>query len=355
MITVLACYERISLFHTLDPFFHKRFRKLFHFTQSVEYCIKRDKNRILILERWFKNDLPPDLELMKKLREKYKTIVFLDGYAAAGTHLLEILPFVDFLFHKSVFTDRNHYRKNLFSKRLVSDYYHNKYGIEDTDPEYKVSLNLKQDDMERILLSWNIGLGDYPRRHKPQRMGVAIARSISPDLGRLFRSGNTNPPVDFSSAERKIDIHARFGLVSNKSISFHRELYLKLIKNDRRFLTGSVPQNRYYTELKDSKIVFSPFGWGEVCFRDFEAVISGALLLKPDMSHLKTYPDIYIPYETYIPVDWNGNDLIEKVDEYLQNDKERIRITRNAWENYQNELSGINDRFERILHEIMDR
>ena len=30
----------------------------------------------------------------------------------------------------------------------------------------------------------------------------------------------------------------------------------------------------------------SPFGFGEICYRDFEAMLNGACLIKPDVSHL---------------------------------------------------------------------
>jgi hypothetical protein len=96
-------------------------------------------------------------------------------------------------------------------------------------------------------------------------------------------------------------------------------------------------------------MVLSPFGWGEVCFRDFEAIISGALLLKPDMSHLRTWPDVYVPNETYIPLAWDGQDLRDKVDYYLTHTAERERIARNAWDRYHAQLAGLEDRFRNLF------
>ena len=63
--------------------------------------------------------------------------------------------------------------------------------------------------------------------------------------------------------------------------------------------------------------VLSPFGYGEICFRDFEAVLSGALLLKPDCGHLETWPDIY-GEGTYVPLDWMASDLHFKSAEVLE-------------------------------------
>ena len=352
MITVLAYFERISLFHTMEPFFSKRFRKMFTITGNLDWCLKGDKNKVLFMERWFKNDLPPDLELMQRLRDKYRTIVFFDGYAAAGNHLLELLPYVDHLFHKSVFTDPGHYMQDLYGKRLFADYYHKTFGIVDSNPEYTPNLSLGNSDTKRIDLSWNIGLGDYPRRHKSQRAGVIIARTISPSIGRLFRTGSDKPPADFAGSRRSVSVHARIGLISSETVAHQRKLALDQMAGNQIFVTGSVPQNRYYLELEKSKIVYSPFGWGEVCFRDFEAIKAGAMLLKPDMSHLRTWPDIYIPYETYIPVKWDGSDLLQKAEQYLSDDTGRKRIAVNAWEQYHAETASMDERFESILSKI---
>ncbi|HDQ15186.1 MAG TPA: glycosyltransferase family 1 protein [Sediminispirochaeta sp.] len=355
MITVLAYYERISVYHTMEPFFLPRYRGLFHFTASPEYCLRRDRNRVLFMERWFKNDLPPDLDLMRRLRERYERIVFFDGYAAAGTHLLELLPYVDILYHKALFNDQGLYRKQLYNKRLFADYYAERYQIRDDEPEYPQLYRPTDDELAKIRLSWNIGLGDYPRRHLPQRLGVLISRLLSPRLGRLIRSGGETPPPDFSSEKRATPVHARFGLVDSRSVAMQRKLFIDLIADHGSFATGFVPQKRYYRDLYDAKMTLSPFGWGEVCFRDFEAVVTGSMLLKPDMSHLRTWPDIYIPYETYVPLSWDGDDLFEKVDYYLSRPKERSRIAAGAFEQYRKQRHSLPERFEAILQESIDR
>jgi hypothetical protein len=83
-------------------------------------------------------------------------------------------------------------------------------------------------------------------------------------------------------------------------------------------------------ELRRSRICVSPFGHGEVCFRDFEAVLHGCLLIKPDMGHLETRPNIYVPGQTYIPVRWDFGDLAEKCRYYLENESERAGIAERA-------------------------
>jgi hypothetical protein len=342
----------------MEPFFRGGNRRLFFLTQSADYCLRHDKNKILFMERWFQHREPRDLsagdiEMMTRLRDKYETIVFLNGQPEAGTNRLDLLPYVDRLFYKSVFSDPLNYTRNLYGKNLFADYYHRKYKIDDPGGGYRYTPALKDGDLKRVELSWNIGLGGYPRWHRRQRLGTVLARAGFPGAGRLFRTRSVPPPPDFSGDRRTIAVHARIDPVSCPSIAWQRHLYLDLIKDNPLFVTGLVSQRYYYKELFDSKIVLSPFGWGEVCFRDFEAIISGALLLKPDMSHLKTWPDVYIPYETYIPLNWDGTDIKEKTETYLADNKARERIAQNAWELYRKELGALEDRFSRLFQNIL--
>ncbi|NMC99440.1 MAG: glycosyltransferase family 1 protein [Bacteroidales bacterium] len=353
MITILAFYERISIFHTMTPFFLPKYRKLFLITNNINWCLKNDKNKILFIERFFKNDSTPDINLFKLLRDKYEKIVFFDGYAAAGTHNIELLEYADFFYHKSVFIDRSNYTKTLYAGRLFADYYHKKYNIIDSIPPYTPVSNLTLEQSYKIQLSWNIGLGTYPRYHLPQRIGTLIARFGLPSIGRFFSNGQIKKPHDFSSPKRKIPVNARIGMIKSESVNFQRRLIKEKITNDTRFVTDFVPQIKYYAELENSKIVLSPFGWGEVCFRDFEAIVSGSLLLKPSMEHLMTWPDIYKPYETYVPIDWDISDLKEKTDYYLANDSERERIAKNAWEQLFYQRTKIEDYFGNILNQIL--
>jgi hypothetical protein len=67
--------------------------------------------------------------------------------------------------------------------------------------------------------------------------------------------------------------------------------------------------------------------------------MAGALLLKPDMSHLKTWPDYYEPYVTYVPYAWNFSDLEEKVIDILENVNKYEEIARNGQQRFLDSLS----------------
>ena len=66
-----------------------------------------------------------------------------------------------------------------------------------------------------------------------------------------------------------------------------------------------IAQMRFLEEMRQSKLCWSPFGYGELCWRDIEAYMTGAVLIKPDVSHLGSLPDLYRPHETYLPVRWD--------------------------------------------------
>ncbi len=100
-----------------------------------------------------------------------------------------------------------------------------------------------------------------------------------------------------------------------------------------------------------SKVCFSPFGYGEVCWRDYEAVACGAVLLKPDMGHIETDPDIFVPWETYVPVSWDLSDLQETLHRVLSDNALRATIARTAFDTLRDWLRS--DSFARSMAPVL--
>ena len=69
------------------------------------------------------------------------------------------------------------------------------------------------------------------------------------------------------------------------------------------------------------------------------------------MSHVKTWPDLYIPYETYIPIAWDYSDLEAACAPYLADEAERQRIAANAYKTLIRALSpnAFIDRLEETM------
>lgn len=350
-ITILTFYDRIAAFHTLKPFLFSKEAKRFAYTNSPEWCLKKDRNRILVMVRWFLKPDRVDLDLLKKLRDKYERLIFFHDDAGGGIPRLEVLPYVDLFYQKALLKDRTLYMRELYGKELFSDYYHKRYGVRDPE-ERKRAVVEDPEQLKKLRLSWNIGIGDFPRATGRERFAVALARILGlPIVKPFYHRENLSERV-LTENRGQYPVHARLGLVARPSIAFHRKLILEKIKDDPRFITGEVGQKQYNREIRQSKIILSPFGWGELCYRDFEAVRNGALLLKPDMSHLETWPDVFLPFETYVPFSWDAEELIERAQRYLEDEPERRRIVRNAFDVYRAQLKELSHRFEGILAEI---
>ena len=116
-----------------------------------------------------------------------------------------------------------------------------------------------------------------------------------------------------------------------------------------------VPREEYIREMMESRSVFSPFGWGEVCTRDFEAFVYGAALIKPDMSHLITYPAWYEDGETYLRLNWDFSNFYDIVELLLSENRKRQinEIAAKGQEKYRSYVIGGQNEFaEHLLYQI---
>lgn len=134
---------------------------------------------------------------------------------------------------------------------------------------------------------------------------------------------------------RGLDIHYR-GSSYSPLAGYQREFcsnYIsKLTTISHPDGSKSIPHDAYIQEIKTASSILSPFGWGEICTRDFEAFVYGATLLKPSMEHCITFPNVYISNETYIPLDWSFCDIDEILEQI--NSKRYKEIAKNGQENY---------------------
>ena len=98
--------------------------------------------------------------------------------------------------------------------------------------------------------------------------------------------------------------------------------------------TSKISRFKYLNEIKNSKFVVSPFGWGEICPRDFETFFHGGVLIKPDMTIFDTWPNWYISKKTYLPINWDLKDFNNKIKFALNNYNKLKKIAINAQKNY---------------------
>lgn len=273
----------------------------------------------------YRTDRDEAIRTVAKLRSALgpdKTILYLDGDDDSCVQWPEILKDVDLYLKKHVFSDRNDYTKTYLGKSNLHDYAVREFGHVLSPLDYGDAGNVPlviesagpvpQEQIGKIHTSWNIGLD----------------RKIID----LYQSLRATP----YSHDREFDLAFR-GSVKRETFTYYLrrdvEDRLRPLEERYKLLIGSkrVSQEEYYQEMRNSRICVSPFGFGEICWRDFETVLCGALLIKPDMSHVETAPNIFVANETYVPVKWDFSDLESVVARVLNNEAERRRIVDNAY------------------------
>lgn len=99
--------------------------------------------------------------------------------------------------------------------------------------------------------------------------------------------------------------------ISGRLISAHRQDVVNRINSLTNLSTlstaaRSIPQRDYIKTLQNSKITVSPWGWGEACYRDYEALLHGCEVIKPRSYNMFSKPDIYnSKHMTFCNPDWS--------------------------------------------------
>lgn len=279
---------------------------------------------IVALKMTYRTDAAQALSISARICELAtgKMVVYLDGDDDICVQWADVLRKMDVYIKKHVFADSRRYTESFAGKSNLHDYVIREhdhhlspldYGGDNDVPVVIESTGpIPEDLLGKIQLGWNIGLD----------------RKIM-DLYEQVR----DTPINH---DRPYDVAFR-GSVKPETFSYHLrhpvQAELEPLASRFKLLIGSsrVTQEEYYQELKSSRICVSPFGFGELCWRDFEAVLCGTLLIKPDMSHLSTSPNIFVAGETYASVRWDFADLAKVCVFYLENEAERRRLVENAY------------------------
>lgn len=279
---------------------------------------------MIFLKLSYRTDPADALAIVQTLERaaKGRKLIYFDGDDDICIQWPEILPHVDAYVKKHAFRDRTRYLQKYAGKSNLHDYVHRKFNYVFTTRDYgnpwEKQLMISESGpvpaayLDKILLGVDLAGDDviWNLYHK-----VKAAKEIVPkEFDIIFRGAVTKGTIVY---------HLRGGI--EPVLREMEGLFRVIIPTER------VPRDEYYREMMRSRICISPFGYGEICWRDYEAVLCRSLLIKPNMDHLETYPDIFKPHETYVPVEWDFSDLREKCEYYLKNDTERERIVETAY------------------------
>jgi len=278
------------------------------------------------------------IRFLEQCRGLASKLVWFDISDSTSVTHFELLPFIDLYLKKHLLKDRTLYARPFYGGRIFSDYHHRVFGVTDEVP-FEQFHPLDEADGGKVALSWNMGMGDM--YHSFTRYNTLRRRF--PDI----LPPRYNVPFLAPEAPRTQDIFLRTTSdMGRASVSFDRKTLidrLERLLREHPEVTGSVqgplPIDEYRRQLSRARIGFGPFGWGELNVKEYETLILGAALVRPDISHMETWPDIFVPRETYAPYRWDFSDLEDVVLGLLADDAARLRLARQGQEAYRDMIS----------------
>lgn len=242
-----------------------------------------------------------------RLAGKGPPLVCFDGDDDCAILWPALLDICDLYVKKHVFADPADYARPFIGKSNLTDHVARETGRSFADDIIPRSGGIDPARLDRLHLGWNIALDDRISALEPW-------------------------PAE---APRSIDIAGRVHVAPESWIYPLRAPAIAALEALDGRWTVAVPHERvpravYDRELRSAKICVSPFGYGEICWRDFEAIMAGCLLVKPDMAHIRTAPDLFVAGETYVPAAWDYADLETVCAPFLADESARLAIVRRA-------------------------
>ncbi|MBU4377319.1 MAG: hypothetical protein KKD29_07630 [Candidatus Omnitrophica bacterium] len=285
------------------------------------------------------NELYDTMSLFKK---NIGRVIWFDTTDSTGTTQFNIMPFVDRYYKGQLLRNRSLYEKAFYGHRIFTDYYHERFGIEDdraaggqADLTEATATTLKKEYAAKLYLSWSSAMNEWGSYNYTYGGLLAKIKCHLP-FEMPYRVKFVKP-----DKRRSNDVLGRIGLAHKRdTVRYQRELITKALDKNFKTNTAKISRKEYLREIKNSKIGVSPFGLGEISCRDFEVIINGALLYKQDMSHLETWPPLYKDEKTYVSFAWDLSDFEYKLRTLLKDEDRIIRISKESQRTYEYYLYG---------------
>jgi hypothetical protein len=257
-------------------------------------------------------------------------VIYCDTTDSSGWIQTELLPVIHLYAKAQLVRDRSVYSRAMYGHRPYTDYFYRKLGVTDQHPEWSTAVN-DPALLGKLRVSWNSGLADYSL-YGPTRMAL-YRRAELPGLLRIPRK--FTPP----SRPRAQDISCRFGVsYPRETVAVQRKLIRERMSG--RIRTDKLSRRAYFKELEISKVIVSPFGFGEITLKDFEVFLTGGLLLKPDMSHIETWPNLFRDGQTMVAHRWDLTDFEEVLDRAIVDYPTLREYAARGQEDYRRHLVG---------------
>jgi len=276
-----------------------------------------------------------------KLKNYTNKLIYFDTTDSTGMIQSEIFNYVDSYWKFQILKDRSQYKKIFYGGRIFSNYYHKKFKVNDQNVLMSKSIN--DNDLSKIKLAWNFGLADYSYKNKYL---FFLRKKLLLDKLFFFSKKNNNIKNNFMFAAFNYQY-------SRETISFQRKKIKDLMKD---IYLEKIQELDYNFKLSRSKCVISPFGWGELAYRDFEGFYNKCILIKPNIDHLLTWPNFFVKDETYLDFAWDFSNLLDVVQSIKLNQKKYEDIALNGFNIYHNYTTGKNagEYFLNHLNNLLD-
>jgi hypothetical protein len=279
---------------------------------------------------WSKSRSNATFDLISSFRKSNLKVIWFDTTDSSATLQSKVFPAVDKYLKSQIVADKSRYTGKIYGGRIISDYYNSTLGITD-ETEGDLDEPISDQDLEKLGVSWNSGLADYST-YGPWK--IALHRR----LGFRFLLGHPGA-IAAPNRARENNLSARFSATySRTTVRYQREQIRMILA--AKLDTNKLNRRGYIKELTNSKIVLSPFGWGEITLKDFEVFLTGGMLLKPSMNQIHTWPDFYEENVTYLSHNWDLTDLEERIAWAISNDSLRQDIATYGQNRYIEHTSG---------------
>jgi hypothetical protein len=283
-------------------------------------------------------------QYLDKARKASAKIFWFDTTDSTWCTQFEVLPYVDVFLKGQVFANLDDYLVKYRTGRIFTDYFSKLYSLEEKEYEYTLP---EKNLLNKVRISWNTCFENYTE----DRYGI-LSKIKNRIRKYTWNYAGESLVLNFhsASAKRGNQISCRIGLSHERpSVLAHRRAIIR--EMDKRGVDcGKISLPEYFSELKNSFIGIGPFGVGEITLRDFEIIICGAALLKPDMRHMTTWPELFVPKQTYIPHKWDLSDFYTVIDDLLKSSDLCRQVAENAQDRYKKILSpdGMRNFAERL-------
>lgn len=315
----------------ISPFFANRWRlwsevglrfkhiQAYKFSDISRVCQKEKADIFFIRPDWRESSDEADKSIQSvRAANPDSKIIFLDPFDQTSSRYFSVLPYVDKFLKYQRLKDTSQYSHTFIGGSFLTDYlvknFH--YDLNGWDVGSHVPAGYES----RIDSYWHPAISFYKDFQKP------VLPAAKKDID-IFCRLSFGPP-------NKIEWYGQHRLSGVRALLPLEKQY-KLAVDQTPEGASQVSRKQYLNEIRRSRIVFSPFGWGEITWRDYEAACHGCLLIKPLIDHVDTHPNIFFPDETYVPVRWDFQDLEEKCRFYLECPDEAARIIENARNAYE--------------------